>query len=637
MSDQSKDPQATGKLADYYQILVQSMEEGFCVLEMIPGAQGEPADFRYLETNGAFERQSGMRGVVGRRLTEMVPDVGKDWARSCAHVALTGEPLRLKNMAAPVDQHYDLTITRIGGAGSGRVGMLFRNVTERTRREQSLRRSEERYRRLFESLDEGFCIIEVIWDGQDRPIDYRFREVNSSFERQTGLRDAVGKTARELVAGVQREWLETYANVARTGEPVRFQRESVSLGRWYDVYAFRIDEAGEVALLFNDISGRVEAERRLIEADRRKDEFLAMLAHELRNPLAPIAAAAEILDHVHGDEARLKRATSVIRRQVHHMTDLVDELLDVSRVTRGLVTLQKVPVDAKRIVSEALEQARPLIEARRHKLGVHLPAEPCVVYGDPTRLVQVLANILNNAAKYTPEGGEIGLTMRVGGSQLEIAVTDNGIGIAPEFMPKVFDLFAQAERPMDRSQGGLGIGLALVKTLVQMHGGRVQVASAGRGRGTTFTLQLPLHQGAEAQRAAPVAAARATGRRLKVVVVDDNVDAAETLAMVIESMGHEVVAETSSVRAWQTSAAQPADVYLLDVGLPDLSGHELAQRLRAQPQTAKAVLVAVTGYGQAQDRDAALAAGFDHHFVKPVPIAVIEALLEQIATAPSAS
>lgn len=384
-----------------------------------------------------------------------------------------------------------------------------------------------------------------------------------------------------------------------------------------------------------DITERIKAEKALKEADRRKDEFLAMLAHELRNPLAPIAAAADLLELGRMDEARMKQITAIISRQVTHMSGLVDDLLDVSRVTRGLVVLDKDRLDAKRIVADAVEQVRPLIEARKHRLTVHTPPESAFVLGDQKRLVQVLTNLLTNAAKYTPPGGDIKLSMEADGSHVKVTVADNGIGMDAGLLARAFDLFAQAERTSDRSQGGLGIGLALVKSLVELHGGSVTAVSEGFGKGSRFTVCLPhITEHAEVPGAGndqPSVMDAAPAGSLKVMIVDDNADAAHMLAMFLETLGHRVVVEHSSVQAVERARAERPHVCLLDIGLPDVDGNELARRLRAQPETAAATLIAITGYGQEQDRNKALDAGFDHHFVKPADTAKIASLLSQIA------
>ncbi|TFW05222.1 response regulator [Oxalobacteraceae bacterium OM1] len=368
------------------------------------------------------------------------------------------------------------------------------------------------------------------------------------------------------------------------------------------------------------------------EVDRRKDEFLAMLAHELRNPLAPISAASDLLGFAQLDHARVRQTSEVISRQVRHMTSLIDDLLDVSRVSRGLVSLERSQLDARQIVSHAVEQVRPLIDARRHRLTVQTPPDPAVIHGDKKRLIQVVTNLLNNAAKYSPEGGNILLTVDVDHETVILRVVDDGIGMTPDVIECVFEMFTQAERTLDRSQGGLGIGLALVRSLVEMHGGTVAASSDGIGRGSQFAVILPriaeskpVHEANE--QGGKVAAT--AGRRL--LLVDDNVDAARMLAMLLESAGHAVLVEHSARSALERARAERPSVCLLDIGLPEMSGNELARQLRSQPETGQSILIAITGYGQEQDKRATAAAGFDHHFVKPVDTAH---LLHLLATLP---
>ena len=376
---------------------------------------------------------------------------------------------------------------------------------------------------------------------------------------------------------------------------------------------------------------RVRAEEALRAADRRKDEFLAMLAHELRNPLAPIAAAAQLLNMGQADGERIARTSGIIGRQVAHMTGLIDDLLDVSRVTRGLAVLESAPVDLKRVAADAAEQVRPLIEARRHALALHLAAEPAWVEGDHKRLVQVLANLLNNAAKYTPDGGRLALAMTATPEQVEIAVSDNGCGIAPELLPTVFELFSQAERTPDRAQGGLGLGLALVKSLAELHGGSVCAESAGPAAGSRFTVRLP-RRAAPVERETPVPAALAAAPAagFDVLVVDDNVDAATTMAMLLESGGYRTTVLHDPAEALCHAQSGSFGACVLDIGLPGMDGHELARRLRALPGTAQALMLAVTGYGQ---RETAPRAGsaFDRFLVKPADPAQLFALLARRA------
>jgi len=364
---------------------------------------------------------------------------------------------------------------------------------------------------------------------------------------------------------------------------------------------------------------RTRALEALRDADRRKDDFLAMLAHELRNPLAPIRNAVEIL-RLSEDRAVRDRARDLVGRQVEHLARLVDDLLEVSRITRGKVVLQKEPVPLAAIVRSALDTARPLLDAQRHELVVGEVPEDVWIDVDAVRMSQVLGNLLHNAAKFTPSGGRIAVSAAVRGDGVEIVVEDNGVGIPGDVLPGIFELFAQADRSLDRSQGGLGIGLSLVKGLVEMHGGKVAAESAGAGAGSRFTVSLPRSVVVDPPRAkAPrPAAAPAALRARRVLLVEDNADAAEAVLLLLRELGHDVSVVHDGLQALGAAEAFDPDIVLLDIGLPGMDGYELARRMRGMPRLADAFIVAVSGYGQEKDRQRSAAAGFDAHLVKPV-------------------
>ena len=380
----------------------------------------------------------------------------------------------------------------------------------------------------------------------------------------------------------------------------------------------------------SDISARKLAEKQLQEASRRKDEFLAMLAHELRNPLAPIAAAADLLRLGAHDEARVTKASDIIGRQVRHLTGLVDELLDVARVTRGHVELECAPLDMRSIMQAAVEQVRPLVEGRRHRLSLQTTPDAATVNGDATRLTQVITNLLTNAAKYTPAQGEISVSLYQDDTEVRVTVRDNGIGMSPELINCCFDMFVQAERSSERAAGGLGIGLALVKSLVELHGGRVSVTSEGEGHGSTLTLTLPRTSTTDPVGATTPGTLTPAASPLRVLVVDDNADAAEMLAMLIGDLGYDTEVETNSRKALERIVHERFDVCLVDVGMPDIDGHGIARAVRSRADNAP-VLVAITGYSQPQDRSAALDAGFTEHFAKPVDITKLALLLSRLS------
>ncbi len=395
--------------------------------------------------------------------------------------------------------------------------------------------------------------------------------------------------------------------------------------------------------LVSDITGQKRLEMQLLqqavrlqEADRRKDEFLAMLAHELRNPLAPLSNSLEIIALPGVGTSEIAQSLQIARRQIQYMARLLEDLLDVSRITRGKVELRKRAVDMSMIVTHAIETTRSFIASQRHELTLVMPAELIPVHGDPTRLEQIVSNLLNNAAKYTEPGGRIDVSLAREDDEAVVRVRDTGIGIAPEMQQHIFDLFVQAEQSLDRSQGGLGIGLTLAHSLVGLHGGTISVASEGLGQGTEFVVRLPVLQdeepapsgGAEPSKIAP------TGR-LRILLVNDSPDATQTLGKILELRGHEVDCVGDGPAAIDRVTASVPDVVILDIGLPGMDGYQVGRRLRERWGSGRLKMIALTGYGGDEARSRALQAGFDYHLVKPVNFDELYRILEEVARHPA--
>jgi signal transduction histidine kinase/CheY-like chemotaxis protein len=370
----------------------------------------------------------------------------------------------------------------------------------------------------------------------------------------------------------------------------------------------------------------------LRDADRRKDEFLATLAHELRNPLSPISNALEILRLSGNADPGAQPVLEMMERQVNHLVRLVDDLLDVSRVTLGKMVLRRAPIAIGDVLESAIESSRPLIASRRHRLTTTIPDEPLVVDGDAVRLAQVFANLLNNAAKYTNEQGEIAVTVRREGKDVVVAVRDNGLGIPGEMLGRVFEIFAQVDGLQGRAGGGLGIGLTLVRSLVAMHGGSVAVVSEGRGKGSEFVVRLPLSVASEPRSIAPRYAPAGGAATHRVLVVDDNVDAAESLGMVLDLLGAEVRVVNSGPDALAMMASYGPTVVVLDIGMPAMDGYEVARRIRSDRRYDDVTLIAMTGWGQDEDRRRTRAEGFDHHLIKPPDIVALQTVLASIGS-----
>ncbi len=433
------------------------------------------------------------------------------------------------------------------------------------------------------------------------------------------------KAATELGKGMPPERIASrVAEVAELHTALHAAGEQLVLAQAYRKHS----EAEREQLLESEQQARRAAEQQNLA----KDQFLAMLGHELRNPLAPISTAAQLLRLQSTDATRVRYASDVIARQVAHMNSLLGDLLDVSRVTRGLVSLNVEALDLKLVLERALEQTSAQIEAKHHQVDLDLPDGPLALRGDPTRLIQIFANLLGNAAKYTHPHGRIQLDARVDGDMLVVTVRDNGEGISADLLPRIFDLFSQGERKPDRSQGGLGLGLALVKSLVQLHGGAVSATSPGAGLGSAFAVSLPCLAGAAAvPEQAPV---RAAGGARRIMIVDDNLDGALSLSLFLrEAGGHRISTYYEAGAALESAPTDRPDAFILDIGLPDMTGYELARRLRAMAPFGDALFIALTGYGQAQDRQRAREAGFDHHVAKPADPQHILALVERDAPA----
>lgn len=488
-------------------------------------------------------------------------------------------------------------------------------AVERARAEAALRKSEEKYHALFEQMDEAYAVVELIADPAGRWGDFRFLDVNPAFMQHTAMPYPVGCTATQLLGTPNPRWAELFGRAADTGASIRVVEEELVLGRVFDLNIFRLGEAGSrcVAVLFTDITERTHATDALKKNDRRKDEFLAMLAHELRNPLAPIRTVVALLGKRFGAMPEYQPLMEVLDRQTSQLTRLVDDLLDVSRLRQGRVTLKWTSVECGSVIDQAIETVRTLANDKSHQLRIHRPHEALYVAGDRARLVQAVTNLLHNAIKYTDPQGTITLAVSTTGQEVLLSVQDTGMGISAELLPHVFDLFVQSERSIDRSQGGLGIGLSVVQHLVEMHHGTVQAHSDGPGRGSTFEVRLP--RVAPPEREVEAVAQPCAPQRI--LIVDDNRDAADTLALLLSTEGHKVDVAYRANDALEHLAQQPPNTVLLDIGMPDMDGYAVARAIRARYGYALR-MIALTGYGAPEDRERSAAAGFDAHLVKPV-------------------
>jgi PAS domain S-box-containing protein len=518
------------------------------------------------------------------------------------------------------------------------------DITDRKRAEEMVKQSEEQVRHFVRHVPAAVAMF-------DRDIRYLIYSPRWLIDYKLGEQDLVGRSHYEVFPEIPERWKQVHrrclAGAVEVHDDDSFVRIDGSTDwlRW-EVRPWRNarNEIGGIIMFTEVITERKRAEeehRRLVaqarvaealrEVDRRKDEFLAMLSHELRNPLAPITTAIEIMRVREPADASIVWARDVIARQTAQLTRLVDDLLDVSRITLGKITLTRSALDLRRIVAQAVEAAQPLLTARHHQLAIDVSAEPLPIWGDGTRLTQIISNLLNNAARFTADGGHIVLAARREDARVVLSVKDDGIGIPPDMRECVFDMFTQIEWPDQRKQEGLGIGLALVKRLVEMHGGDIEARSEGAGCGSELVVRLPIGEDDRtiAEPAAPGARDAAGGARPeRILVVDDNVDAAEGLSRLLRLQAHEVMVAHDGLAALAAAHEMNPDVVLLDIGLPKLDGLDVARSLRARVDGPRPLLVAITGFGQAEDRARTAAAGFDHHLTKPVDPKLLQTLIE---------
>lgn len=789
-----------------YRTLFEAIDEGFCIIEVLFDAQGYARDYRFIEVNPAFERHTGLHDAAGRTMREFAPAHEAHWFEYYGRVAQTGQPARFEAHAAELDDRwYDVYAFRIGDAAQCQVAILFKDISARKRAETALSASERRYRTLFETMDEGYHLGDVIFDADGRAVDVRFVEANPTAIRLVGV-NHVGRLVTEVFPNYEPIGFEIWGRVARTGRGERMERYAAFLKTWYEFYIFKPEphdpRSHRVAVIFKDITARKLAEIALREseekqayllklsdalrpltdavemqgeaarvlgehlhvdnafydesqlrdgnfvvrreyrrpgaqsvvgsypvenfgprlvaellgertvvvadverepslsavqrrayrrahivafiavplikdgelvgvfaatqatprqwtalevalvqetaernwaaveraraeaalrmADRRKDEFLATLAHELRNPLAPLRNGLQIARLSGGSDATLQRTVDMMDRQLSHLVRLVDDLLDVARISSGKLELLRQRVDLGHVLASSLESTRVGIEERGHALEVDQPERPLAVLGDFERLSQVFTNLLSNAAKYSERGGRVRVVLAEEDGAAVVRVIDSGIGIPEGEAAHVFDLFSQVRAHQGLTGGGLGIGLSLVKSLVELHGGHVTAHSAGAGMGSTFTVWLPLLR--DAAEIPPAGAERApaeprAGGARRVLIADDNVDAVTSLAKLLGLLGHDVATAHDGIEAVEQAARLVPDVVFLDLGMPRMDGLEAARRIRGLPGGARMILVALTGWGQESDRQRTLAAGFDRHLVKPVGVAELAEIL----------
>jgi PAS domain S-box-containing protein len=748
-----------------YRTLFDSMDEGFCVLQMLFDAQDHAVDYRWLETNPAFYKHTGLPHAVGRTARELVPDLDPQWIEVYGQVALTGEPARFEAYSIPLRKWIRAEAFRVGPASKRRVALVFADVTERRQAEEGLRASEERLRFALEGAALGTWELDLTtpnptsstrsaihdqifgyetplpeWNfeiflqhvlEEDRPrVAQNFREAQSGGgrhwefecrirradgqlrwlwargqtmlnsagrpERMLGLvaditarktaeiamREAerrmrlvtdaapalisyvdaelcyrfnnrgyeqwfgqertelYGRHLREVLGEQAFEKVRPHAEAALAGQTVEYETKlpyTHGGARYVRAhYVPDVQQDGSVAgyyAMIHDVTESKQAELALREADQRKDEFIAILAHELRNPLAAIRMALDVMDVTAADPPRAAEMKSIIDRQSAQLAHLVEDLLDMSRITRGKITLRKRRLEVGEVIRNLVDDARPQYEANGLELSMDLPEVPVEVDADPARFAQVVNNVLQNACKFTEAGGKVRISLAREGEDAVVRIADSGIGLSREQLARVFETFSQIDNPLTRKAGGLGIGLSLARALIELHGGTIEADSGGLGQGSEFCVRLralereadevplPALHGSDPRNQSGATAAR------RILAVDDNSDALAAMTVMLRMKGHEVTMASDGVAALEKARTQRPEVVLLDIGMPGLDGYEVARRIRCEPWGRDMLLVAMTGWGQERDKAAAKQAGFDEHMTKPIDPQVLDGLL----------
>ncbi|MDB6063283.1 MAG: Multi-sensor hybrid histidine kinase [Verrucomicrobiaceae bacterium] len=620
--------QMRGENEERLHLALSSIQDQFYVLDN---------EWRYTLVNPRVIALSGRteNELLGQSIFDLYPDLRDTvFAAELVATAQTRTPRRFEIFYEP----WGLWMESSTYPAAEGVAVLVTDISERKRAQEAFRLRTAQYETLLTAAPLGVYLIDA---------DFKVREVNPIARAVFGdIDELVGRDFEQVI---QILWPPAYAtelvyrfrHTLATGEPyftqeVVEERRDREVTEYYEWQVHRIplpDGRNGVVCYFRDIAAQIHARSALLEqqhrletADRQKDKFLAMLAHELRNPLAPIRNASELLTRLVPADSTAQPAIGMIKRQISQMTRWVDDLLDVSRITQGRIELKLANVDVAQVITQAMETVEPLLLDKQQKVALTSSyQQPLRVHGDFARLVQCVVNLLTNAIKYTDAGGEIGIHTRAEAGTATIEVADNGVGITPELLPLVFDLFVQSDRTLDRSQGGLGIGLSVVKGLIEMHEGEIIAHSAGLDRGSTFTIRLPLVERVQAATSRMLATKTAPKR---ILIVDDNIDAANSLAALLALDGHTTQAAYDGHHALAALTTFVAEVALLDIGLPEMNGYELAAKIRELPGLAQIRLIALTGYGQAEDRERAFTAGFDAHLVKPVDFSALRQTID---------
>ena len=646
-----------------YRTLFNSIDEGFCIIEVLFDETNKPFDYRFLEINPAFEQLTGIpadEALRGTPISQLVPNFEERWYQLYGKVAMTGEPVRTVEGSEAMGRWFDVNAFRVGGDGSKKVAVLFNNITDRKKAEQNNERLLDQLEAERSKLAYLFTKAPAFVATLQGP-EHIFELTNPAYLKLIGHRDVIGKPVRKALPEIDGQgFFELLDDVFRTGEPfigrelsvqVQWEPDAPLENRIVDfVYQPIFEASGVVSGIFAhgvDITEQVEARQNAEQANRAKDEFLATLSHELRTPLNAILGWSMILSDKRLDESAWQRAIETIRRNARIQSQLIDDILDVSRIISGKLKLETQPLELSSVIEAAVESVLPAAQAKEIRLQRVLDSGSSMISGDRNRLQQIVWNLLSNAVKFTPKGGRVQIRLERVNSHIEIIVSDSGIGISPQIMPYIFDRFRQADSASTRQHGGLGLGLAIVRHLVEMHGGTVEAESDGEGNGATFTVKLPLIT----LRSIEISPEKNTEREhptsnrdvlfectpelegLHVLVVDDDDDGRTLIKTVLEKCGAKVTAAASATTGLNLLKELRPDILLSDLGMPGEDGYSLIKKVRAlsAEQGGSIPAAALTAYARVEDRMKVLRAGFQIHLPKPVEPAELIAVVANLS------
>jgi PAS domain S-box-containing protein len=664
ISDIKRTEQKLSASEERYKTLFNSIDEGFCIIEMLYDETGKPSDYRFLELNPAFEKLTGIsadEALLGKPISQLVPNFEERWYQLYGKVALTGEPVRAVEGSEALGRWFDVNAFRVGGDESNKVAVLFNNITDRVKaeaeREKLLEQLELERSKLAYLFTKAPAFVATLHGP-----DHVFELTNPAYLQLIGHRNVIGKPIREALPEIEGQgFFEILDKVFQTGEAFNGREMSVELQwepdaplekRYVDfVYQPIFGANGAVTGIFAhgfDITQQVQARRDAEAANRAKDEFLATLSHELRTPLNAILGWSMMLSDKRLDETAQNRAVETIQRNARIQAQLIDDILDVSRIISGKLKLDAQPIELSSLIEAAIESVLPAAQAKEIRLQRVLNSNGNMISGDRNRLQQIIWNLLSNAVKFTPRGGTVRVRLERVDSHTEIVVSDSGIGISPEVMPFIFERFRQADSATTRQHGGLGLGLAIVRHLVEMHGGTVEVESLGEGQGSTFTVKLPLisvhslevnsvkksdnFDNSPNVRMVDLEYAPEL-KGLHILVVDDEADGRMLVSTVLEKCGAKVTAADSAASGLKALQELRPEILISDLGMPGEDGYSLIRKIRALPpeQGGQIPAAALTAYARVEDRLRVLRAGFQIHLPKPVEPAELIAVVANLS------